>query len=192
MTERSLARTVRRARAGDAGAFAQLYDEYASRVYAFVRSRTASAEDAEDVTATVFMKAWEALGSYEARGTPFSAWLFRIAHNAIVDDYRRRVRAPVLVDDVDVPEETESGPEEQAVIAADTELLRKLVRQLTDDQVGVIALRFWWGLSVAETATALGKNENAVKALQHRAIKRLARMLEEGDRDERCEAPHHT
>lgn len=183
MGERSLARAVRRARAGDTAAFARLYDEYAAKIYAFVRSRTATAEDAEDVTATVFMKAWEALDSYEPRGLPFSAWLFRIARNAVVDDYRRSARAPVPVEDVGPLADAADEPEESALAAADAERVRALVRRLTDDQAAVIALRFWWDFSLAETAAALGKNENAIKALQHRAIRSLARMLEEGGSD---------
>lgn len=184
MTERSLARMVRRAREGDARAFGRLYDEYADRVYAFVRSRTESPQDAEDVTSIVFMKAWEALGSYDDRGLPFSAWLFRIARNAVVDEYRRGARRPIPVEEVYVTEPAVGGPEETVVAAADAGRLRAAVRGLTDDQAAVVALRFWWNLSINETAEALGKNDNAIKALQHRAIGSLARILRREGSDE--------
>lgn len=180
---RNAARLIDRARKGDVGAFGRLYDEYADRVYAFVRTRTASAQDAEDVTATVFLKAWQSMPSYDDRGLPFSAWLFRIARNAVVDDHRRSVRVPVPVEDP-TSGETIDGHEAAVIAKVDTERLRQAVRELTEEQSTVIALRFWWDMSLKETADALGKNENAVKALQHRAIRTLARMLKEDSSDE--------
>lgn len=183
MTERRLARTVRRACGGDAKAFERLYDEYADRVYAFVRSRVDSTADAEDVTAIVFLKAWEAIGSYGDRGLPFSAWLFRIARNAVVDEYRRKARRPVPVEETPETGESVEPADVAAIAAADAAQVRAAVGMLTDEQAAVIAMRFWWDMSLKETADALGKNENAVKALQHRAIRTLARLLHEGGHD---------
>ncbi|MBN1193208.1 MAG: sigma-70 family RNA polymerase sigma factor [Coriobacteriia bacterium] len=184
VTERALARIVSKARNGDANAFERLYDEYADRVYAFVRSRTASSHDAEDVTATVFLKAWKAIGTYDERGIPFSAWLFRIARNAIVDEHRRSEHRPLPVEDTGGEDEAVSGPEEAVLAAAGSQKVRSAIRTLTEEQASVIALRFWWDLSLKETAEAMGRNENAVKALQHRAIKSLARVLQEDGNDE--------
>jgi RNA polymerase sigma-70 factor (ECF subfamily) len=183
VTDRRLARLVHRACDGDPRAFGRLYDEYADRVYAFVRSRTGSSHDAEDITAAVFLKAWEAIGSYDDRGLPFSAWLFRIARNAVVDEYRRGTRRPVPTEEPLEPEEADEGPDVAVIAAADAARVREAVRALTEEQALVIALRFWWDMSIRETAQALGKNENAIKALQHRAVRSLARMLEEGDDD---------
>ncbi|NTW29173.1 MAG: sigma-70 family RNA polymerase sigma factor [Coriobacteriia bacterium] len=179
MTEKKLTRLIARAKKGDSIAFGRLYDEYANRVYAFVRSRTSSAHDAEDVTATVFLKVWESLGSYDNNGVPFSAWLFRIARNAAVDEYRRGERRPIPTDGA--PDDTvwADSAEVLAVARADAEMLRSAVRLLTEEQASVIALRYWWDLSIKETAESLGKNENAVKQLQHRAVKSLARILQE-------------
>ena len=179
--ERRLIRTVERACQGDTRAFGRLYDEYADRVYAFVRSRVDSAADAEDITATVFLKAWEAIGSYDDRGLPFSAWLFRIARNALVDEYRRKAHRPVPVEEAPETGETAEPADIAAIARADAGRVRAAVRMLTDEQAGVIAMRFWWDMSIRDTAEALGKNENAVKALQHRAIRTLARLLEEGE-----------
>lgn len=181
MGQRALERTIRRACDGDPRAFARLYDEYAERIYAFVRSRVSPSEDAEDVTAIVFMNAWEAIGRYDDRGLPFSAWLFRIARNAIVDHYRRSERVPTPVEDVSDADREIEGPEEAAILAADRDHLREAVRRLTDEQASVIAARFWWGMSLEQTAEALGKNANSIKALQHRAVRSLARIIQEVD-----------
>ena len=182
-TQRHLAKLVARACGGDGRAFGRLYDEYADRVYAFVRARTESVQDAEDLTATVFLKAWERIDSYDDRGLPFSAWLFRIARNALVDEYRRANRQPRPLDEpASLPETEVDGPEMQVVAAADAQRLRQAVRELTEEQASVIALRFWWDLSLKETAEALDKNENSIKALQHRAVRALARMLQEDGR----------
>jgi RNA polymerase sigma-70 factor (ECF subfamily) len=169
---------VRRAQRGDVGAFGKLYDEYADQVYGFARSRGCASHDAEDVTATVFLKAWESIGNYEERGLPFSAWLFRIARNAIIDAYRRSSRLPTPVEELELDSEVFFTPEDTVVARAEAEQVRKAVRGLTDDQAAVIALRYWWNLSLKETAETLGKNENAIKALQHRATNTLARMLD--------------
>lgn len=181
MTDRTLARLIQRARRGDAHAFGRLYDEYADRVYGFVRLRAASAHDAEDVTATVFLNAWRSIGAFDERGLPFSAWLFRIARNAVIDEHRRAQRRPLPTDDASTSDAPLESAEALVVARADAEALREAVSRLTEDQAAVIASRFWWDLSIKETADALGKNENAVKQLQHRAVKTLARMLQEDE-----------
>lgn len=178
MTERKLARLVARASRGDVGAFGKLYDEYADRIYGYARARGRGVHDAEDITATVFLKAWESIGGYDERGVPFSAWLFRIARNAMIDDHRRSGRIPVPVEDPE-PEGVIEGPEHEVLLRADAARLREAVCELTAEQASVIALRYWWDLSLKETAFALDRSENAIKALQHRAVRTLARMLRE-------------
>ncbi|MRR13247.1 sigma-70 family RNA polymerase sigma factor, partial [bacterium] len=165
-TDRRLIRLVERARRGDVGAFGKLYDEYADRIFGFARARGLSVQDAEDITATVFLKTWESIGTYDDRGIPFAAWLFRIARNAIVDLHRRSSRMPVPVEDPE-PTGVVDGPETLALMHADAERLRQAIRQLTEDQASVIALRYWWDMSLKDTATTLDKNENSIKALQH-------------------------
>jgi RNA polymerase sigma-70 factor (ECF subfamily) len=184
LTERHLERLVARAREGDARAFGRLYDAYADRVYGFVRARMTSAHDAEDVTATVFMKAWEAIASYDDRGIPFAAWLFRIARNAVIDEYRRSARGPVLSEAEGAVDVTEGSDVDTVVLErAEAGRVRAAIGRLTEEQAAVLVLRFWWDLSLRDTADALGKNENAVKALQHRAMRSLARVLEEDGSD---------
>lgn len=184
MSERHIDRLIARSGAGDPRAFGKLYDVFADRVYAYARSRVLTAQDAEDVTETVFMKAWEAIATYDNRGLPFSAWLFRIARNATVDEHRRNQRVPIPIEDLAVDDAVD-GADVSVIAQVETERLRRAVGQLTGEQASVIALRFWWDMSLKATAQALGKNENAIKALQHRATRTLARLLQEDGSDER-------
>lgn len=184
MDERYVDRLVARASRGDAGAFGALYDAYADRVYAYVVARVRHHHDAEDVTVTVFLKAWEAIPSYDRRGLPFGAWLFRIARNAVIDHVRRRARAPAIAEVVEA--EGLAAPDrvdEEVLIRAEASRMRECVSRLGDEQAEVIVLRFFWGYDIAHTARATGRTEGAVKALQHRAVRNLAKMLREEGRD---------
>lgn len=185
MTDRHIDRLVRRASRGDAHAFAALYDHYADRVHGFVRMRVRDARDAEELVETVFLKAWQALPGYEHRGLPFSAWLFRIARNAVIDIGRRTAREP-LVADVAEAEELECGirVDDAAIALLDAERVREAIAGLTEEQAAVVTMRFLWDLSLKDTAEVLERTEGAVKALQHRALRTLARMLAEERSDE--------
>lgn len=183
--DRHIDRLVRRAVRGDAQAFGRIYDAYVDRVYGFVRARVSNPHDAEDITEVVFMKAFSAITSYDRRGLPFGAWLFRIARNATVDHLRRHGREPEPVEDVEVF--TEPAPvmvDEQVAARLDAEALRRMVAQLTEDQAAVIACRFFWDMDIRQTAKVLDRTPGAVKALQHRAMAALAAMLEELSGDE--------
>jgi RNA polymerase sigma-70 factor, ECF subfamily len=178
--ERHIDRLVRRSLRGDAEAFGRIYDIYVDRVYRYARTRVNDPHEAEDVTETTFLKAFEAIGSYDRRGIPFGAWLFRIARNATIDHVRRSARVPEPMDDL--VEQMGSDPvtvEEQVATRLDGEAVRAAVRRLTDEQASVIACRFFWDMDIRDTARALERTEGAVKALQHRALRPLARILEE-------------
>ncbi|MBE0476907.1 MAG: sigma-70 family RNA polymerase sigma factor [Coriobacteriia bacterium] len=171
-------RLVRRAGRGDAEAFGALYDLYADRVYGYCKARVGDHHDAEDLTEAVFLQAYEAIGTYSDRGLPFGAWLFRIAHNAVVDALRRRARRPYETA-AELPEcgDAVPDPEDSVLRAAEADRVRACVARLTDEQAAVVTLRHLWGFDVSETARVLGKTEGAVKALQHRALRALAGML---------------
>ena len=183
--EKRLERLVRKAAQGDARAFGELYDEYVDRVYSFVRARVSSSHDAEDLTETVFLKAYEAIGRYDDRGLPFSAWLFRIARNVTIDWHRRSGRAPTFVGE-DAAERlpARDRPEEIVLGNLDAERVRAGIRRLTEEQADVIVLRFFWGMSQREIGETIGKTEGSVKALQHRAVRSLERILTEETSDE--------
>ncbi len=171
------AELVLAAQRGDRQAFARLYEENVTRVYRYLRARLSEPADAEDITAEVFIRAMQALPRYQERGAPFAAWLFRIAHNELVNFFKRRSRRP-------------EAPLEMAVVASDdpaeTALQRitfaevqEVMGQLTDLQRQVLSLRFGAGLSIAETAAAMDRKEGAVKFLQHSAVQALSKRLEE-------------
>ena len=167
---------VQRARGGDADAFASLYDLYAPRLHRYVRFRVREPSDAEDLVQRVFVSVLEALPRYEQRGVPFAAWLFRLAHNAVID-FGRTTRDHRPLDSVADSPTHEPGPAEAAVRSSELATLDAAIRTLTPDQQQVIACRFFAGLSSAETARVLGRREIAVRALQFRALGALRRRL---------------
>jgi RNA polymerase sigma-70 factor (ECF subfamily) len=170
---------VRRAQEGEAAAFAGLYEQFYGKLFRYTLFKTGDTAVAEDLTEEVFLRMLESISSFKPQGYPFSSWLFRIAHNLVVDHYRKRDRQKT------VPLDSASGVISSAPRDIDAELDLKLsigrvyeaAAELTKLQREVINLRFAGGLSVLETARAMGKKENAVKALQHAAIGKLRSLL---------------
>jgi RNA polymerase sigma-70 factor (ECF subfamily) len=157
----------------DRSAFGELYDLYVRRVYAFSLTHTRDRDEAEDVTAATFERALNAIGRYEDRGAPLSSWLFRIAANIVTDRQRQGRRVRTLGDDTP-PEDrldrpAEEDPQEQVERWERATALRELIETLPEDQRQAIRLRYIEGLSVAEIAPRVGRNENATKQLLHRA-----------------------
>ena len=177
--QNDIALLVKQAQAGGAAAFSALYEQYYDSIFRYVSFRTGSPADAEDITAEVFVRMIESIHRFKWKGYPFSSWLFRIAHNLVVDFYRRNGRRQT------VPLENAPPLLEAATFDADARMdleltmddVRKAMESLTDLQREAITLRFAAGLSVAETAKAMGKKDNAVKALQHAGLKKLRRTL---------------
>jgi len=150
--------------------FAELYDRYFDRIYAFALTRAGNRAAAEDITADTFRQAFENLSRFKWRGVPFSAWLFRIAANAATDYYQQVSREQTLTDDVSAGD----ASWESHLIEVETRAqLFQLVRRLPKDQRRVIEMRFGGQLSINEVAQAIGRSEGAVKALQHRAMETL-------------------
>ena len=176
MDEETLNQLVEEARRGDREAFGRIFDAYAGPVHRFIASRVRSPSDAEDLTQLVFVKALEALPRYEARGIPFGGWLFRLARNAIIDQIRTR-RDHISLVSAATRATDDAGPEEHAALRDDFERVAQAMTELTDDQREVIELRFFAGLSVLETAVAMGRQEGTVRGLQFRAIAALRRAL---------------
>ena len=169
---------VERAVAGAADAFGELYQLYLDAIYRYVYYRTGNTSDAEDLVEQVFLKAWEALPGYKRRGNPFSSWLYRIAHNLVVDHHRRQkpaVPMPPLEEVNWVSEESTSL--EQIIEAEEASALASAIAQLPEEQQQVIVLRFIEGRKHAEVARIIGKSAGACRIIQHRALTALNRLL---------------
>ena len=170
---------LERARRADTAALGEIYDQYAERIYAYIYHRVGQAELAEDLTGQAFMRMLEAIRSGQAWKTSFSGWLYRIAHNLVIDHYRRRGRATFVdIDEVAPISTTEGDPSTSVQARLERENLRTALNQLTDEQAQVITLRFLDDLSIAEVATIMARNEGAIKALQYRAVLALRRIMQ--------------
>ena len=174
---------VRRAQAGDRAAFGELYEIYYDRIYRYVSFKCGSRTEAEDLTGDVFLKMLESVHKYEFRGYPFTSWLYRIAHNVVVDNFRRKGRRPTtpLENALHAASGAEIEMEKWAQINWTMGEVAEAMDDLTDLQREVITLRFAAGLSIAETASAMDRKVNAVKALQHAGIRKLRRALIESE-----------
>ena len=167
---------VRRAQQRDEQAFAQFYEKYFDKIYRYVTLRISDKIEAEDITQQVFLKALQSISSFKWKGIPFSAWLFRIAHNQAVDYLRKKTKqATIPIDESKAS--FSSNPQLLMEEKLDTEQLLLATKQLTAAQREVISLRFAGELSIAEVAKIMGKSQGAVKALQHSAIVALRKVL---------------
>jgi len=169
---------VEDAQTGDLEALASLYDTHINQVYRYALARLGNVHDAEDVAEEIFLKMLGGLPNYQWRKVPFAAWLMRIARNEVVSFARRNGRRSL---DTELPEEIvdrgNNDPAETAERIMALEDLRGAVALLPEAQREVIILRFASGLSVADTARALGKQENNVKVLQHKGMQRLQVLM---------------
>jgi RNA polymerase sigma-70 factor (ECF subfamily) len=171
---------VKAAQDGDGEAFGQLYDAYADLVHRYISYRVNNHALAEDLTSETFLRALRRISTFTWQGRDFGAWLVTIARNLIADHYKssRHKLEHSTADFIESgAERHEDGPENEVLAGMTNAALLSAVRQLGHEQQECIVLRFLQGLSVAETAAILGKNEGAVKALQYRAVKALGRLL---------------
>lgn len=170
---------VLQAQAGNSEAFGQLYDAYMERIYRFVYFRVEDQQTAEDITSQVFLKAWGNLDRFRFSRTPYLAWLYTIAHNAVIDHYRTR-KVTTALDDVQLSQPDHSEVVENGIdLTAEMQSVKTALQTLTDDQQKVLTLKFIEGMSNNEIARHLGKREGAIRALQMRGLQALAKQLEE-------------
>ena len=160
-----------RAAKRDREAFAKLYDLYVDKIYKYIYYKSGRTDEAEDLTAQVFLKAWEAIPNYRWEGYPFSTWLYRIAHNQIIDYYRTH-RETLPLDTARAREST-TDPLEAAEHSFTSSQIRAALKHLTQDQQRVVILRFLEGYSTGEVAAIMDKDPDAIRALQHRALRAL-------------------
>ena len=172
---------VRRAQGGDAEAFGEIYDHYVGMVHRYVYHRVGDRTMAEDVTSETFVRALRRIDSLSFQGRDVGAWLVTIARNIVFDHVKSsRYRLEVTTADMRDADTATDGPEDAVVQRLTNEALVECIRKLGPEQQECLTLRFLQGLSVSETAQVMGKRDGALKALQHRAEKRLAGLLPEG------------
>lgn len=161
----------------DPQAFGVLYDRYVDKVYNYIFHRVGNQHDAEDLTARAFHRALANMSAYVDRGVPFSAWLFRIAHNLVANWHRDQGRRPVAPLDDTQPSQRHH-PEASAELAEEEGALMDAIRNLPDERQTLLIFKFSEGLSNAEIARHLGRTEGAVKSLYHRTLLSLREELE--------------
>ncbi len=171
-------RLLRAAVRGDSQAFAALYRENVQVIFRYIYNRVSDTHLAEDLTGDVFTKALQGIGSYTDQGKPFVAWLYRIAHARVVDHYRKVKRRPQESDVEAEPIPVDENMDENLLRRQAAKALRQALTDLTAEQQQVIVLRFIEGYHLEEVAELMDKNANAIKALQHRALRSLATRLE--------------
>jgi RNA polymerase sigma-70 factor (ECF subfamily) len=172
---------VERARDGDTAAFGALYDRYVDTVYRYLYYRVGQRQLAEDLTSETFLRALRRIGTVTWQGRDLGAWLVTIARNLSADHFKSsRFRLEVATADMRDADRLTDGPEGAVLDALTNATLFAAVKKLNAEQQECILLRFIHGMSVSETAEAMGKNDGAVKALQYRAVRSLGRLLPEG------------
>ncbi|MBB1243550.1 sigma-70 family RNA polymerase sigma factor [Streptomyces durbertensis] len=174
---------VERAQGGEAEAFGQLYDQYSDTVYRYIYYRVGGKATAEDLTSETFLRALRRIGTFTWQGRDFGAWLVTIARNLVADHFKSsRFRLEVTTGEMLDANEVERSPEDSVLESLSNAALLDAVRRLNPQQQECVTLRFLQGLSVAETARIMGKNEGAIKTLQYRAVRTLARLFPEDAR----------
>jgi len=170
---------IRRAQQHDEMALTQIYEENFDKIYRYIVLKIGDRTEAEDMAQQVFLNAFKSISSYKSKGNPISSWLFRIAHNQMVDYFRKKSkRATVPLEETLVGGGDDPRLEAERKIAV--EQLVRATGKLTGAQREVISLRFAGELSVAQVAGIMGKSEGAIKALQHSAIISLRKILAAG------------
>lgn len=163
--------------AGDGKAFETLYQCYLDAIYRYIFFRIGDEIQAEDLTEEVFVRAWEALPSYQHRNYPFSSWLYRIAHNLIIDFYRRKKPVPITNGLMRTQTDTRESLDHMVSRKQEAQLLAEAVQQLSELEQQVVLLRFVEGLSHKEIASMVGKSQTACRVILHRALKALRSSL---------------
>jgi RNA polymerase sigma-70 factor (ECF subfamily) len=171
---------IARAQQGDASAFGRLYERHLDGIYRYVYYRVSDHDEAEDLTETVFLKAWEALPRFRTRGSTFRAWLYRIAHNAVIDRHRTHKTTLPLDEIPNASDDDTPTPEDLALAGQEAVQLEVALSRLDPRSQEVIVNRFVNGLSHTETAKVMGLRVGHVRVLQHRALEAMRQLLGKG------------
>jgi RNA polymerase sigma-70 factor, ECF subfamily len=168
---------VARAQAGDREALEELYLLHFDRIYSYLHMTVGNRHDAEDLTTQTFLKMLESITKFQWRAAPFSAWLFRIAHNLAIDHFRSTSRWQPEEEVPEPPGMHETSAEEKAFESIGSQSMLDMIETLSPEQRQVLVLKFVFDFSNADAATVLGKTEGAIKSLQHRALVSLQKQI---------------
>lgn len=172
---------VELARKGDTDAFGLLYDHYNGAVYRFLYYRTRSQALAEDLTSETFFRALRSMTGFRWQGKDFGAWLMTIARNLATDHFKAgKTRLELTTEDMGLHDDAADGPETEVLAGLTNEILLQSLAKLPDEQRDCVVMRFLQGMSIAETAAVLGRSEGAIKQLQLRGVRNLAKLMPEG------------
>ncbi len=175
---------VELSRTGDSEAFGLLYDHYQASVYRFLFYRTRSATLAEDLTSETFFRALRSMTNFRWQGKDFGAWLMTIARNLATDHFKAgRTRLELTTEDMGLHDDATEGPETSVLAGLTNEILLRALKELPDEQRDCLIMRFLQGMSIAETAAVLGRSDGAIKQLQLRGVRNLAKLMPEGMAD---------
>lgn len=164
----------------DPEAFGQLYELYVEKIYNYIYYRLGNHHDAEDLTAKVFYRALNHIGRYNSRGVPFAAWLYRIAHNLVVNWHRDHSRRQMVgLEDLDLSGDGQESPQLAAERADERELLLTAIQRLPRERQELLVMKFVERMSNAEIGQVLGRSEGAIKSLYHRTLVSLKTLLAE-------------
>jgi len=176
--------TISAAAQGDTEAFSLLYERYVTRIYNYIYYRTGNSHEAEDLTSRVFHRALHHIQRYDNRGVPFSAWLYRIAHNLVANWHRDNSRRrEVPLEDYTQQPHRALPPEARVVDSQEMEALLKTIRQLPPDRQQLLILKFVEGMSNAEVAVIMRRSEGAIKSLYHRTLLSLRDELQKNEQE---------
>lgn len=177
---------VKQVQKGDQAAFAALYDEFAQKLYAFIRIKVSAANEAEDILQEVFLKTWAGCKNLDINNLNFSAWIYKVTGNTINDYYRKKYREPQQTPLEEAKElANEDSPADDAHNGIEKNAIKQSLANLPPHYKQVIELRFYQDFSVAETAQIMGKNSITVRVWQHRALTLLKQLFDDNEKHER-------
>jgi len=167
---------IKKAKNRDPEAFGSLYNQYQPAIYRFILLKISEKASTEDITHQVFLNAWQNIGNYQSQGFPFSSWLYRIAHNAVIDYYRTQKKHLNLetIEETAVSDNLEEKIDEKFEL----KLVKEAIKELSDEQQSIIIMKFVEELTNKEIAVALGKSEGAIKTAQHRSLENIKKILD--------------
>jgi len=171
---------VARAQEGDRDALEELYLLHFDRIYSYLHMTVGNRHDAEDLTTQTFLRMLESIKRFRWQSSPFSAWLFRIAHNLAMDHFRASRRWQPEEEVPEPPGDSEPSAELAAFQSIGRQSMLQLIENLSQEQQQVLTLKFVFNLPNGEVATILGKTEGAIKSLQHRALVSLQKQITQG------------